>query len=98
MDVVSHPGKYRMGADADDQVKIARRAAVRSRVAFALQTDALAVAGPGLDAELHRFGAFHHTLAVARRAVVGDAAGPVAARAGDVELHPPAHLRHVAGT
>jgi hypothetical protein len=45
-----------------------------SGVAFALQADALAVARPGLDAELDRLGPVHDAFAVASGAGVGDAA------------------------
>ncbi len=56
-------------------------AAVDAGVAFALQADALPVARAGLDAELDRLGAVDDALAVAGGAVVGDAAGAIAARA-----------------
>ena len=82
---------------AHDQVEVARRAAVQPRIALALQPDPLAVARARLDAELHRLGAVHHAFAVAGRAVVRNAPGPIAARAGDVEFHAAAHLRHLAG-
>ncbi len=89
--------KTGIGAGAHDEKKIAGRAAVDAGVALALQADALAVARAWLDAKLDRLGAGDSALAVAGGAVVRDVAGAVAARAGDVELHAAAHLRHLAG-
>ena len=46
------------------------RAAVQARVALALQPNALAVAGAGLDAEFYGLGPVDHALAVAGGAVI----------------------------
>src|SRR5271157_1238533 len=95
MDVVAHASENGVRAGADDEVEIAGSAAVRPGVTLALQTDALPVARPRLDAKLNGLRAADHALAMAGRAVIGDAACTVAFGAGNVELHAPAHLRHL---
>ena len=90
-------GEDRMRAGAHDEEEVAGRAAIHAGVAFALQADALAVARAGLDAEFDGLCFGNGAFAVAGGAVVRGAAGSVAARAGDVELHAAAHLRDLAG-
>src|SRR6185437_554847 len=96
MDIVAHAGEYRMRPDLDDQIQVARRAALRSRVAFARKPDTLPIARAGLNAELQRLALGDGAFAAAHRAGILHLAGPAAARALDVELHPSAHLRHLA--
>ena len=91
-----HPRKHRVRPHLDDQIQIARRAAVRARVALARQPDPLPIARSRLDAELQRLAPRHHALAVARRAAILQLARSAASRTLDVELHPSAHLRHLA--
>src|ERR1700677_2263596 len=89
--------KYGMGVDADDHVEIAGRAAARSGVAFAGQSNALAVARACLDANFQRLGAADCAFTVA-----GWAGGDVFACAFavgtlHVELHAAAGLRDLSG-
>src|SRR5579872_407215 len=97
VNIVARPGKHRMRASAHDDKQVPGRSPIRTGVAFALQTNALSVARPGLDAEVDRLRFAHGALAMARGTVIGDAAGSIAARARDVEFHASAHLRHLAG-
>src|SRR6185437_4388712 len=94
MNVVAHALKYRIRASAHNQEQVAWRAAVCASIALALQPDALPVARARLDAEIDRLGAGEGALAVTGGARVGNAAGAIAARAGNVELHAAAHLRY----
>src|SRR5579859_812432 len=98
MNVVAYPRKNWVTAGADDHVKVALRTAIGACVALALQANALSIACARLDAELDRFGPVDQALPVTGRACVGDASRPTAARAGNIELHAPAHLRNLAGT
>ena len=89
MDVVAGAGKNGVRAGADDQVKVAGRAAVESGVALAGEANALAVAGAGLDAEFEGLGAVDDAFAMAVGAGVLHFAAAATARALDVELHAP---------
>src|SRR6266404_4997201 len=93
VDVVTLAAKHRMLADLHDDVEIARRPAIQSRIAFACDAYALAVARARLNADLERFGAHDHALTVACRTDALRLAGAVAAWALHVELHASAGLR-----
>src|SRR5579871_1218511 len=69
-----------------------------SRISFAGKTDALAVAGTGLDANFERLSFRNRAVTVAGRASRQVFSGSVTARTLDVELHTPAGLRNLAGT
>ena len=85
-----------MLAHADDDIKIARCAALRPRVAFAADSYALAVTRARFYAHLQRLCALHSAFPVAHRTWRLHFAGAAAARTGNVELHPAAGLRDVA--
>src|SRR5579862_3548915 len=89
--------KDRMIAGPDDGVEIARDAAVRSGVAFARQTDTLAIASARLNADFERFGVRHRAVAVTSRAGGQIFPSAVAARTLHVEFHASASLCDLAG-
>src|SRR4051812_43816758 len=86
-----------MIAGADDRVEIAGSASMGSGIAFAGETDTLAIAGTGLDPDFERFGMRDRAFAVARGARGQIFSGAVAARALNVELHASASLRDLTG-
>src|SRR5271166_3858552 len=96
MNVVARAREDRVRAGADNEKQVAGRAAVHTGVAFRLQANPLAVARAGLDAKLDRLAPADQAFAVAGGAEIGRVPGAVAARAGNIELHAPAHLRHLA--
>src|SRR5579859_1284991 len=79
-----------------NQEQIARRPAIHARIALALQPDPLSIARPRLDAKLHSFALRDCPFTVAGYTRFRRAPCPIAAGARNVELHPPAHLRHLA--
>ena len=96
---MSSPSRLKIGCalGSNDDVEIAGRAAVGTGVAFAGETDALTVAGSGLDANFERLGLRHRAFAVAGGAGRQILAGTMAAGTLDVELHPSAGLRDLSG-
>src|SRR4051812_31708447 len=84
-----------MRAHPHNQEQVACRTAVRARIALSLQANTLSIARSCLDPELHSFRAIDHAFAMTRRTIARRASGPIAARTRNVELHAPAHLRHV---
>src|SRR4051794_28600100 len=86
-----------MRANLNNEVKVTRGAPIRARIAAPCQPDTLAIARAGLDAKLERLASRDDALATAGRTCILHLACAVAARALDVELHPPARLRHLAG-
>src|ERR1019366_10393178 len=81
----------------DNQKRVPPHATIRTCVAFAREPYSLAIACARLDAEFQRLAPGHYALAVPGCADGLSLAGTVAARTLDVELHPAAHLRHLAG-
>src|SRR6202041_2932801 len=79
----------------DDQIQIPRRRTLGSGIALTRQPNPLPIPRPRLDVELQRLPPRHHTRTFARRASILHLAASPAPRALDVELHPPAHLRHL---
>src|SRR5215472_14529860 len=77
---------------ANDDVKIAGRAAALASIAFARYANPLAVARTWLDTNFERFGAVDHAFAVAVWANRNILAASPAPRAWHVELHTPAGL------
>src|SRR5206468_1037034 len=65
INIITLTAKHRMLTGADDDVKIAGRAAAQSGIAFACQPDTLPIACTRLDAHLDWFGAVHHAFTVA---------------------------------
>src|SRR5581483_785189 len=96
LNIVAHARKHRMRAGAHNQEQVSGRSAVHARVALALQPDSLPIARSRLDAKLHSLGPAYRAFAVAGGAGIRNAPGAIAARAGNVEFHPTAHLRHLA--
>ena len=84
-----------MLSGANNNVEISWRSAVRSRIAFSRQANALAVPRTWLDAHFQWLGAGHNSFTRARGAAFLGLAGSAALRAGDVELHSPGCLRDV---
>ena len=81
-----------VGSDGDDEVDVARRAAVQARSALAGHAHALAGVDTGRDVDLERLGAAHEAGAVAGRALLtAHFAGAAAGRAGlrDLQLNLP---------
>ena len=97
MHIVTHAMKQLVRPYLDDQVKIARWRTFCARVALARQANPLPIARPRLDAKFQRLTPRHDARAIACLATVLHLACTAAARALDVELHPPAHLRHLPG-
>src|SRR6185437_12730750 len=87
VNIVAFAAEHRMIAYANDDVKIARRAALRPCIAFAGDANALPVARAGFYADLQRLCALHRAFAMAYRAWRLHLAGAAATRAGNVELH-----------
>ena len=80
--------------DANRDVKIARRRAVRSRIALPGHAQSGALLRSRRNAHLHRLGVRNASVAMAGRALVGQAAGALAARASEAEAHSARHLSH----
>src|SRR6185312_10779423 len=95
VDIVAHPLEQFVRSNLDNQVKIAGRSALGARIPFARQANPLTVARPGLNAKLQRLFARQYTGAIACGTRVLHFARTAAARALDVELHPPTHLRYL---
>ena len=95
---MSSPSRLKIGCSpaAHDDVEIAGRCAHGSGVAATGQTNALAIARAGLDANLQRLAALDAALAVAGRADGAVLAAAAAARTRHVELHAAALLRDLA--
>src|SRR4029079_13041701 len=87
MNVVPFAAKHRMASGADDHVEIAGLAAAIAGISLPRNTDALAIAGSGLDANFERLAAADHPFPVAHRARGNILARPSTARARHVELH-----------
>ena len=85
-----------MLADADDDVEIARRSAMRPGISFACDADTLAVTRAGLDAYFQWFGAGYHSCAPACRTAFLRLSGTSAFRAGHIEFHAPGSLSRLA--
>src|SRR5208337_3364694 len=92
VDVVAVARKQRVLADADDHIEIADATSAQPGIAFTRDPNALPVAGSGLDANLQRIGALDAAFAMTDRAGRNIFARPMAARASDIEFHPPAGL------
>src|SRR6185312_7231285 len=95
VNVVAFATKYRVLAHANDDVKIARRAALRPCIAFAGDANALAIARAGFYADFQRLCALHCAFAMAHRARRLHLASATATRASNVELHAATGLRNM---
>ena len=94
--VVALAVEYGMVRRPDDHVKIASRTAVRAGIAFAGHADTLAIAGPSLDPDFERLGAFNRSFSMTIGAGGDVFPRPVASRTGNIEFHSPAGLRDLA--
>src|SRR6202012_386366 len=89
--------RWKIGGGPEDEKEIACRASIDACIAFARQSNALTVACAGLDAELDGLGTLHCTVSMAGGTAFLGASRTSPTRAPHIELHPPAHLGHVAG-
>ncbi len=96
VNIVAHPLEELVLTDLDDEVEISRSRALGAGIASTCQPDALPIARSWLDPKLQRLAACDHTRTFACRAGILHLAGAATARALDIELHPAAHLRHLA--
>src|SRR2546426_7954053 len=92
IDIVALATEDGMIAGTNDDVQIARRTSTETRISFAWDANALAVASSRLDTHFERFGALHGALAVTNIASGYVAARPITPRTVDVELHASAGL------
>src|SRR6266550_886183 len=81
-----------MIAGSDDYVQVARGTSVETRISFARNTNALAIASSRLDAHFEWLGTLDGALTVTDVASCNIAAHTVTPRTGDVELHASAGL------
>src|SRR3954469_3287249 len=89
--------KHRVALGTNDDVQVARGAAVGSGITFAREPDTLAVARAGFDSNFERLGFRDCAFTVAGWAHRKILAGTVAARALFGDLHASACLRNLAG-
>src|SRR5947207_5319956 len=92
INIVALAAENRMIAGPDDYVQVSRGTSVGTRISFARDTNALAVASSRLDAHFEWFGALDSAFAVTNVAGGYVTARAVTPRAGDVELHASAGL------
>src|SRR3989475_11985468 len=79
--------EHGMVTRADNDVEVSGRTAVQPGIAFTRNSNALSIAGAGLDSHFKRLGALDCPFAMADRAGGNVFSGAVAARASNVELH-----------
>src|SRR2546427_5245865 len=79
--------EHGMVTGADNDVEVSGWAAVQPGIAFTRNSNALSIAGAGLDSHFKRLGALDCPFAMADRAGGNVFSGAVAARASHVELH-----------
>src|SRR6266851_6424119 len=96
INIIAVPREHRMRPRLDNQEQVPRGPAIRAGIALARQPDPLSIPSPRLDPKLQLLLLRHHSRAITRRARVLYLARAAAPRALDIELHPPAHLRHLA--
>src|SRR5882724_5788322 len=87
INIVALATENRMIAGPDDYVQVSRGTSVETRISFARDTNALAVAGSRLDAHFEWFGALDSAFAVTNVAGGYVTARAVTPRAGDIEAH-----------
>src|ERR1700733_4240229 len=92
VNIVALPPKQRMLINPDNHIKVAARPAAYPRIALASNPYALSIARPRLNSNLQRVGPLDRAFTMAHRTSRNIFPCPMAARARDIKLHPPARL------
>src|SRR3989442_3574135 len=87
VDVITLAMEHGMVTGTDNDVEVSGWAAVQPGIAFTRNSNALSIAGAGLDSHFKRLGALDCPFAMADRAGGNGFSGAVAARASHGELH-----------
>src|SRR2546422_3256338 len=87
VDVIALAMEHGMVTGTDNDVEVSGWTAVQPGIAFTRNSNALSIAGAGLDSHFKGLGALDCPFAIADRAGGNVLSGAVAARASHVELH-----------